>query len=102
GREAVLDLLAVRDVVVRGEGRHRGDEERRAADLAPVLVQGDVLEDLVVVPAVAAPRHVLAVAGDVIREAHAWTDVVGVGRALGGDALRLHGPDGRRVEPVGV
>src|SRR5207244_7116147 len=70
--ERVADLVPVRLVLVWREGRGRRDKERGVLHVAPVLVQRDVLEDLVEVPAVPAAYDLPSVADEVVREPDSW------------------------------
>src|SRR5439155_13296961 len=100
--ERVANRIAVRRILVRRERRGRRDEERRVADVAPVLVQRDVLEDLVVVPAVPATRDGQPVSAHVVRDADARTEVVLVELAFALEAKRLQPLQRNCIELVAV
>src|SRR5207247_699305 len=101
--ERVPNRVAVGRVLAGCEGRRlQIEEERGMANIAPVLVQGDVLKNLIEVPAPTAADHRPACAQDVVREPEPRADVVLIELALGCIAARGQGAERRRLERVCV
>src|SRR6188474_2154551 len=71
--EAVANRGSVRSKLRWRESRRSGNKEHRIFEVAPVFVQSDVLEDLVVIATVSSTNHLFAVPCEVVNKTEAWT-----------------------------